>query len=155
MDRAYLNWDETVVPYGEIAEARHPMLGQSGYYCLVGAQLDVEADLYKGLELLFVGSAQDTSLRKTLAEDRPEHAEALAQATAAGKTVVVMLGELTETNLGRKTKEFLTDVEMCLALRNAPKVSQVPEDFVESRHLSVVNRGDFAPLNWRSLMRPA
>ncbi|MCB9738202.1 MAG: hypothetical protein H6747_02970 [Deltaproteobacteria bacterium] len=155
MDRADMTWDETVVPYAQLSDFPHPMLASPGYYCLVAAELDADADLYKGLELLFVAGSGESNLRQAASASTEAHDRALAAAEAAGKQVVVMLGEITDTSLGRKTKEFLHDVELCLALRNAPKVSQVPADFVESRHLSVVNRGDFAPLKWRSLMTPA
>lgn len=155
MDRADVTWDETVVPYAELNDSPHPMLGGSGYYCLVAAELDADADLYKGLELLYVGGSGEQTLREAAGDARKEHQLALAAAKDANKQVVVMLGEISDTSLGRKTKEFLNDVGLCLALRNEPKVSQVPEEFVETRHLSVVNRGDFAPLKWRSLMTPA
>jgi hypothetical protein len=155
MDRAILTWDVDVVPAADLATSVHPLLERNGYYCLVAAHLDEEADLWGDLELLFVGGAAEQTLRTAASEQRREHAEAMALADRAGKSVVVMLGELSDSTLGRKTRRFLDDIEQCLALRNGPAVSQIPSDFVEARHLSVVNRGDFAPLKWRSLMTPA
>lgn len=155
MDRAFVTWDADVVPFAEVSSSAHPALQDSGYYALVAARLDEEADLWTDLELLFVAGAHDGNLRSAITAERSEHTKALELAAAKGKTTVAMLGELTDATLLRRTKRFLEDVEHCLALRNAPAISQLAADFVEGRHLSVVNRGDFAPLNWRSLMRPA
>ena len=153
MDRAIVTWDADVVRFDEVSESKHPMLGEPGYYALVAAKLDADADLWKDLELLYVGGAHEGPLRAALVDNRSEHERAVAAAADKGKVAVAMLGELTDATLQRRTKRFLEDVEHCLVLRNAPAVSQLGDDFKETRHLSVVNRGDFAPLNWRSLMK--
>lgn len=155
MDRAIVTWDADVVPLQEVSASKHPVLAESGYYALVAANLDEEADLWKDLELLYVGGAHDGSLRSAIAAEVPAHAEAQSRAASQGKVTVAMLGTLTDATLQRRTKRFLEDVEHCLVLRNGPAISQLPPEFSETRHLSVVNRGDFAPLNWRSLMRPS
>lgn len=155
MDRAIVTWDPDVVPVSEVATSKHPVLGETGYYALVAAHLDAEADLWKDLELLYIGGAHEGPLRGALVAEVPEHADAAARAAAKGKVAVAMLGTLTDASLQRRTKPFLKDIEHCLVLRNDPEISQLPADFQETRHLSVVNRGDFAPLNWRSLMRPS
>ncbi len=155
MDRAIVTWDPDVVPLNEVGKSKHPVLGESGFYAIVAASLDAESDLWKELELLYVGGAHEGSLRAAIAAEVPAHAEAQARAERDGKVAVAMLGTLTDATLQRRTKRFLEDVEHCLVLRNGPAISQLAADFQETRHLSVVNRGDFAPLNWRSLMRPS
>jgi hypothetical protein len=150
MERAYIRWDPDVVPFHEIKISRHPLLDQRGFYCLVAAKLDAERDVWRELEALFLARYGEGTLRS----GRKEHEQALALAKAAGKTLVAMLGKLDGVEGGKPVRELLDDVEACLVQRNSLKISQIPASFVERRRLSVVNRGDFAPLNWRSLTSP-
>ena len=131
MDRAILTWDTDVVPVNEVATSKHPVLGESGYYALVAATLDEDADLWKDLELLYLGGAHDGSLRGAISADVPAHAEAQARAASQGKVTVAMLGTLTDATLQRRTKRFLEDIEHCLVLRNGPAISQLAPDFKE------------------------
>lgn len=153
MDRAFVTWDPDVVRMDEVGKSPHPVLSKTGYYCLLAAKLDEAADHWADLDLLFVGGAHDSTMRAALLMPRDEHGKARDLAAAAGKELVVMIGQVTETTLARVTRPFLDDVEACLALRNGAKVVQFPPDYQQRRHLSVVNRGDFAPLAWRSLFR--
>ncbi len=153
MDRAFVTWDQDVVRIDEVGKVKHPLLSKTGYYCLLAGKLDEAADLWSDLDLLFVGGAHDSTLRAALIQPRDEHTKARDLAVADGKELVVMLGVVTETTQGRVTRPLLDDIEACLAIRNGAKVLQFQPDYQQRRHLSVVNRGDFAPLAWRSLFR--
>lgn len=151
MDRAFINWDEDVVRLRETEISRHPLLSGKGAYAVLAATLDEPADLWRGLRLLYVGLSRQLSLREAVLGCAA--IDEITNALREGEDAVVMVGEL-ESNLGRMTTGFLDDVERCLSFRHRAVCMKRPTGTHEGRKISVVNRGDFAPLKPKCLLRP-
>ena len=151
MDRAFINWDEDVFRLSEAGLSRHPLLAGKGAYAVLAATLDEPADLWRGLRLLYIGLSRQDGLREAVMACPA--AEAIAGALRGGEEAIVMVGAM-ESNLGRMTTGFLDDVERCLTFRHRAACMARPVGAHEGRKISVVNRGDFAPLKPKCLLRP-
>ena len=154
MNKVHLDWDQDVIRLSEVPLSRHPLLKEKGVFALVSARLDESADLWRDLSLLHIAVAHTESLRMAVTKPQAIQSEVAAKvATHEGHEVIVMFALFKESTLKRKTREFIADVEACLRGRN--EVACVPEgaSFEVKSDLSVVNYGNYAPLNWRSLSR--
>lgn len=156
MDRVEITWDEDVVPFEGIAGSRHPLLRGKGYYAVLAAQLDVDNDVWHGLELLYIGKSFNQTLRARIRQPRPDY-ERIHEAVKgrSGVRLVVMLGEQTGASLKRVPQGFLDAVEACLIVRHTPPCNRIPTAPWAGRAISISNRGDHAPLKSRCLLRPA
>lgn len=151
MDRAFITWDEDVFRLHEAELSRHPLLAGKGAYAVLAATLDEPADLWRGLRLLHIGLSRQHNLREAIVACPA--ADAIAAGLRTGEQAVVMLGDM-ESNLGRMTTGFLDDVERCLAFRHKAACMAPVKGRYEGRKISVINRGDFAPLKPKCLLRP-
>ena len=149
MDRAIITWDEEVVRAADVAEDKHPVLRSRGYFALLAARLDPEADLWRELEVLDMGYAFYDSLREGLLDDSRDFSASQRYAAENGKELIVMLGVLTDCSLGRITERFYGEVNDCLISRNQPLCNANREKPYEGRQLSIVNRGDYKPMQHR------
>ncbi|MCO4763379.1 MAG: hypothetical protein KC502_17815 [Myxococcales bacterium] len=157
MDKARLNWSEFAIPLSEVSGSSHPMLkAKKGFYALVSADLDAEADLWRNISLLHIGHTSGQTLRARIDQAAPGH-ERSVELAGADRSVLVMLGELESSSLGRDTRDFMRDVELCLIRSNMPAAHPDPESAIPEREISVVNgerRGtSYRPLKWRSLFK--
>ena len=158
MDRAKLSWSEYAIPLDGIETSNHPLLKEKkGFYALIGAKLDEEADVWRDISLLHIGHTSGQSLLARVTQDQPAHDRAREIAAANDATVLVMLAEIESTTLGRVTRDFLQDVELCLVRSNDPAAHPNPEAAIPAREISVLNgerKGtDYRPLKWRSLFK--
>jgi len=154
MNKVHLDWDQDAIRLPEVRLSRHPLLEKKGVYALVSARLDEQADLWRDFSLLHIAVAHADSLRNTICSPLPVHdAAATAVAAQTGHEIIVMMASFKESTLKRKTREFIADVEACLRGRN--EIVCLPEgaSLEVKADLSVVNHGNYAPLNWRSLSR--
>ncbi len=159
MDRAKLSWSDYTVRLSEVAKSSHPMLrNKKGFYALLSAKLDAEADLWRDIGLLHIGHTSGQSLRARITQSQPAHDRAAELVAATeGAEIIVLLGEVASTSLGRDTKDFLQDIESCLVKSNRPAAHPDPDAAAANRDISVVNgerKGtDYRPLKWRSLYK--
>ncbi len=156
MNKVHLEWDQDAIRLTEVPLSRHPLLETRGVFALVSARLDEPADLWRDLSLLHIAVAHTESLR--VAIERPNGVREAAAAKVGerpGHEIIVMLGSFGECTLKRKTREFIADLEACLRGRNS--IACLPEgaSLEVKADVSVVNHGNYAPLNWRSLSRAA
>jgi len=155
VDRSYITWDPDVIRFKDVARSRHPLLRGKGFYAILSATLDDEHDVWHDLELMFIGKAFDQSLRARIPQPRAAYDRMQAAMTdQPGRELIVMLGEQTESTLKRVTRGFTEDVERCLVVRHRPPINRPPSGAYRGRKISVVNRGDFAPLKPKCLLRP-
>jgi hypothetical protein len=149
MDRAIITWDEEVVRAADVADDKHPLLRTRGFFALLAARLDEEADLWCDLEVVDMGYAFYDSLREGLLDDRRDFSASQTYAAERGKELIVMLGVLTDCSLGRITELFYGEVNACLISRNRPLCNSDRDKPYEGRQLSIVNRGDYKPMQHR------
>lgn len=127
----------------------HPLLQKQGFYALLGARLDATSDLWRELKLLHIGYALNSTLRVELLRPDADVDGALA-AVDEGCEVVVMLAEIVESSLKRKTTEFMNDITTCLRQRNLPAWVPASDDGAVRTDTRVTNAGDYSPLKARS-----
>ncbi len=157
MDRAKLSWSEYAIPLSDIETSTHPLLKiKKGFYALLSATLDEEADVWRDIALLHIGHTSGQPLRSRIVQPQPAH-ERAAELAPAGSQVLVMLGEMESSSLGRDTRDFMQDIESCLIRSNNPAAHPDPESAIPGREISVLNgerQGtDYRPLKWRSLFK--
>ncbi len=149
MDRATITWDDEVLRLVDLATSEHPLLGERGYFALVSARLDEAADVWRDLELLYIGQAFHESLRERIAALGDDHAVVeAAAAERSGAEVIAMIGVMTDSSLGRITQGFWVDVESCLVARNRPRCNAAVEAYT-GRKISLLNDGAREPLQAR------
>lgn len=153
MARAFITWDEDVVRLDEVDGSRHPHLSGKGFYAVLAATLDEEADLWRGLRLLLIGQSGQNTLRGALTDEGQDFGPVEA-ALREGEEAIVMLGTI-ESTLGRMTAGFLDDVITCLVFRHRAVCNERLKGPYTGRKISVVNRGDFQPLKPKCLLRPS
>lgn len=154
MQHVSVTWDQDVVRADDVATSPHPLLAESGPYCVLAARLDSTADLWCDLELLSIGAADRGPLRDAILADPGTLRAARAHAGARGKQVVIMLGSMGAPTLGHATPTLRRDVAVCLSRANKV-LWPAADDQVLSSDLIVVNEGDFGPLHWRARVRAA
>lgn len=155
MDRAIIEWDPDVVPFDQITKSRHSLLRRNGYYAILAAQLDEDADVWHSLELLYIGASFDERIGREVQRERPAYQRVQNRMRdRSEKQLVVMMGEQTGATLKRVTRGFTDDVLECLVVRHRPECNERRTQPYDGRKISVINRGDFVPLKPKCLLRP-
>jgi hypothetical protein len=159
VNRSIITWDADVIRLNTVAKSRHPLLRETGYFAVLAARLDASADLWHDLELLYIGASFERNMRRGIAAACEDDgvivsAGAASRVAAEGRELVVMLGEQTETTLKRVPRGFNIDVAHCLVYRHRPTLNPPPAGPYAGRKISVINRGDYAPLMPKCLLRP-
>jgi len=157
MDRAKLSWSEYAIELTDVETSAHPLLkNKKGFYALLSATLDAEADVWRDIRLLHLGHTSGQPLRARIQQPQPSHDRA-RELTPDGSQILVMLGEMESSSLGRDTRDFMQDIENCLIRSNAPAAHPDPDSAIPAREISVLNgerKGtDYRPLKWRSLFK--
>ena len=129
------------------------MLSKNGWYAVLAANLDADADLWHDLELLHISDSFEARLRDSIGKPRPE-LEAIRRAVRPGKEAIVMLGTATNRSRKRRDAEYLQGVLRALVVRNRPKVASRYDDEYKGETVSVVLEGDYKPLKVKVLLRP-
>lgn len=131
----------------------HPALAKNGWYAVLAARLDVEADVWHDFELLYVGDAFETPLRQSIGGEGADLV-AIRQAVPAGKEAIVMLGTATNRSRKKRDTRYLQGVLRALVVRNRPRLAPSYAEPYDGETVSVVLEGDHKPLKVKVLLRP-
>jgi len=151
--RAFIHWDANCVRLDDVQQSRHPVLSKNGWYAVLAATLDADADLWHDLEVLHISDAFEAKLRDSIGKPRPE-LEAIRRAVPAGKEAIVMLGTATNRSRKKRDASYLQAVLRALVVRNRPRVQSRYDDQYRGETVSVVLEGDYKPLKVKVLLRP-
>jgi len=151
--RAFILWDADCLRLSASAESRHPLLERQGWFAVLAATLDEDADLWHGLRLLHIGDAFERPLGETLVADSALTGR-LQAALEAGEEAIVMLGTPTNRSRKRRDPAYLRGVLHALTLRNKPAVGVPLVAPYTGKAVRVVCEGAREPLKSAVILRP-
>lgn len=154
LDTIQINWEKNVTKFANIANSKKPKFDKKGFYAILSGVLEKDEkgnNQYGKIKLLYIGQAFDQILRKRI----PQKHDAYACVNNYKKKhpnveILVMLGTIEKSTVGKLTQQLFNDIECCLIFSNNPLCNETCQDCYSGRDLKIVNTGHPYPLEKES-----
>jgi hypothetical protein len=120
LDTVTIEWGHNAERFENIGRSALSHLDENGFYAILGANPDPTKNQWADFDLLYIGQAFDQTLRQRIPQPHPAYSCVNENIKKTGKTVIVMVGVITEKSVERLTQDFIDDVECCLIYSNQP-----------------------------------